>query len=1145
MNSPLRWWHRALAGGVCFVLCALTATPGAAQVTGTLRGQLIDVTTRRPVDGADVYVVGTDLRTLTNANGRFELNVRAGEVDVRVRRFGYASVTKHATVKPGEAVTVDFELGQAAIGLDVVVVTGTGAETEKRKLGNTVATIDASKLQNAPIVSISEALAAREPGVSVLPSGGLTGEGARIRIRGIATLSQANEPIVYIDGVRVDRSGGFGDYISAGGGGTPSRLDDINPDAIERIEILKGAAAATLYGTEASAGVIQVFTKTGARGAPRFDFTTEQGISTYPRGRYHPNAGFARYATLADCVARLPDTTATQKDCRGQTARFADYLTQFYGVTIQPYQVFERDFIPDLFETGYSQTYSGSVSGGTPAVTYFVNARLQRENGPFGNAQLGPANDRDRKVQGSASLVMLPTDNLRIRVNTQYVDVHHETPANNNNIFGTISTMIFGKPETASCNSAADITGRGDCRSGGDPSGPIAAGNPYGSPAFNTVRETMQELFAQNAKHFTGSVNVAYQPSPQLNVEATFGVDMTNQISTDFAPFGHNVDGVVELDPGGFKFLDNRTRREITAELKQTWTRRFGPHFESQLVAGGQGFLAHLDDEGIGGEEFPGPGLEVTSAGLFPDTYERILETVNVGAFAQEQLGYKDFAFATVGVRYDRNSAFGKTSQGVWYPKVGLSFIPSALPRWGHTGATDKISTLRVRAAIGQSGLQPGAFDKFTTFSALGSETGPGLQSDNLGNPNLKPEISTEREVGMEVGLAHDRVGLEATYFRRTTRDALYLRQFPTSGGFPNLQLDNIGEIKGGGWELSARALVFNRPGLSVNLFANAAWGWTYVTDLGGAPPLKVGGSYPRYRNFVIEGYPVGSLFGPKLLQSCSLRPGGATYRCLQPGQLPYDVTGPTVGTPDGVPDNEADLLAYFATPRTLTPLSSHDKQVGYYSGLLMVDEDGDGDFLDHYLGKSYPDWQGAFGANATFLRNFELATVLEYKFGNYTITNLTDGFRQANAGIGRNIRSAAEVEATIMNPASTAQQRLEAAKQWLSLKALTPHDGLNQNENGAFLRWRELSLTYNLPGRWSEQHLGLRQVSLRASVRNLALWTGFSGIDPELNVFGRGGAAGAAAADLNGIDQNFGDGIDAFGFALPRRFTFAVRFGF
>jgi TonB-linked SusC/RagA family outer membrane protein len=1113
MNSPLRRWNCAHPLGAALLACALAMSPGRAfaQVTGTVRGQIIDVTTRRPLDAVQVYVPGTDLGTLTNANGQFELHLQPGEVEIRARRVGYGSVGRRVTVAAGQTETVNLEIGQAAISLDAIVVTGAGTQTERRKLGNTVATIDAGTLQNAPVANFSEVLAAREAGVSVLPSGGLTGEGARIRIRGIASLSQPNEPIVYIDGVRVDRSGGFGDYIGTGGGGTPSRLDDINPDAIERVEVLKGAAAATLYGTEASAGVIQVFTKTGSQGAPRFDFITEQGVSNYPAGRYKPNAGFAR------------------------TAAQAQYLGWFYyrdSSALQPFQVFERQFIPVLFETGYHSTYSGSVSGGTAAVTYFVNGRFQREDGPFGNALLGPASDLNRRVQGSASIVMVPSSNVRIRVNTQYVDAHHETPGNNNNIFGTISTAIFGKPETASCVSDADVTGNGDCRIGGVASAAIAPGNPYGSPAFNTVRETMQEMYAQNTKHFTGSVNVGYQPVSSLNLEATFGVDMVNQISTDFAAFGHNVDGVAGFDPEGFKFLDNRTRREITAELKGTWNHRFGANIQSTLVAGGQGFIAHLDDEGIGGEIFPGPGLEVTSAGLNKSTYERILETVNAGGFAQEQIGYKEFAFFTVGARYDRNSAFGKTSEGVFYPKAGISFLPTALRGWPRSGFIQNISTLRLRAAIGRSGLQPGAFDKFTTFSPLPSQLGPGLQPDNLGNPNLKPEISTEREVGMEIGLMNDRVGLEATYYRRTTTDALYARQFAPSGGFINLQLDNIGEIRGGGWEVALKALLFNRPGLSVNLFGNTAWGWTYVTDLGGAPPLKVGGSYPRYRNFVIEGYPVNSLFGAKLVQPCSQRPGGATYACLASGQNPYDLNG------DGNFDTDADMLA------CLTPLgASNPCSLTSLTSLLpvRVDEDGDGDFLDHYLGKSYPDWQGSFGASATFLRNVEIGTLFEYKFGNYTITNLTDGFRQANAGIGRNIRSAAEVEATILNPASTPQQRLDAAKRWEKLRALTPYDGLNQNENGAFLRWRELSLTYNLPVRWAQQRFGLRDMSIRASVRNVALWTKYHGIDPELNVYGRG----AASADLTGIDQNFGDAIDAFGFALPRRFTFAVRFGF
>src|SRR2546429_520596 len=362
MTSPLRRIASALICGAAIVVCV--GVPAiAAQGTGTIRGRVTDALTGRAVDGVQVFIAGTELGTLTNADGRYQFSVRAGPLELHTRRVGYASLTRRVTVTPGEATDADFELRQAALALDAVVVTGTGAETEKRKLGNTVTTIDASTLRNAPVTNLSEQLAARDPSVSVLPSGGPPGGGAQVRIRAAASLTQASEPVVYVDGVRVNRGGGFGDpnWIGAGGGGTPSRLDDIDPEAIDHVEILKGAAAATLFGTEASAGVIQIFTKRGARGAPRWDFMTEQGVSTYPLSRYPAEAGFARWQTWQDCVAATPKDTVPCKTTRP----VADRLSAFYGQTIRPYQVFERNFVAGLFETGRHTTYSGSVSGGT------------------------------------------------------------------------------------------------------------------------------------------------------------------------------------------------------------------------------------------------------------------------------------------------------------------------------------------------------------------------------------------------------------------------------------------------------------------------------------------------------------------------------------------------------------------------------------------------------------------------------------------------------------------------------------------------------------------------------------------------------------------------------------------------------------
>src|SRR2546430_15026852 len=211
MISPLRKMRAALALSTAFALLCACERAAPAQTTGTIRGKVTDATTGRPVDGAQLYVAGTDLGTLSNADGQYQFSVRAGTVELRSRRVGYATATQQVTVTPGEVTEADFSLKQAAIGLDVVVVTGTGAETEKRKFGNTAATIVPPR--DAPVMTFSEQLAAREPGVSVLPSGRLTGEGARIRIRGSASLSQPNEPIVYVDGVRIDRAVGFGDYL--------------------------------------------------------------------------------------------------------------------------------------------------------------------------------------------------------------------------------------------------------------------------------------------------------------------------------------------------------------------------------------------------------------------------------------------------------------------------------------------------------------------------------------------------------------------------------------------------------------------------------------------------------------------------------------------------------------------------------------------------------------------------------------------------------------------------------------------------------------------------------------------------------------------------------------------------------------------
>jgi hypothetical protein len=246
---------------------------------------------------------------------------------------------------------------------------------------------------------------------------------------------------------------------------------------------------------------------------------------------------------------------------------------------------------------------------------------------------------------------------------------------------------------------------------------------------------------------------------------------------------------------------------------------------------------------------------------------------------------------------------------------------------------------------------------------------------------------------------------------------------------------------------------------------------------------------------------------------------------------VPYDFNR------DGRPDSRAEALAYFASvPR-----------LGTNAGVaalnpIQVDEtqDAGGDLLDNYLGKPFPDWSGGFGGTVTFRRNWRLNTLFEYRAGDFTVTNLTTSFMNS-LGIAQNSRRTAQVDSRLQNPATTAEQRLNDALTWANdLKALSPYDGLNQNESGDFIRWRELALTYNAPSSLAGR-LNASDVGITFSVRNLALFTKYSGVDPESNQAGRGGNTGAGAT----VNQNFAEAIDVFGMPLQRRFSIAVRLGY
>jgi TonB-dependent starch-binding outer membrane protein SusC len=270
---------------------ALGPNAAAAQNTGVITGRVTQSGAEaKPIANATVMVVGTKIGVRTNNEGRYRITgVTQGSHQLRAMHIGFESATQTVSVA-GDSTTADFSLRQVATSLEAVVTSATGETQRKRETGNAVATMAPDSVQKAAVASLSDILSSRVAGVTVFQASGTTGGGSRIRIRGNNSISLQNNPLIIVDGVRVNSNDKSSSLDI--GGQAASRLDDLNPEDIENIEILRGPAAAALYGTAAANGVIQITTKRGRAGAPRWDSHLEYGsvrnVTTFPANWANP-----------------------------------------------------------------------------------------------------------------------------------------------------------------------------------------------------------------------------------------------------------------------------------------------------------------------------------------------------------------------------------------------------------------------------------------------------------------------------------------------------------------------------------------------------------------------------------------------------------------------------------------------------------------------------------------------------------------------------------------------------------------------------------------------------------------------------------------------------------------------------------------
>lgn len=336
---------------------------------GTVTGHITDATTGLAIPSAQVSVVGTTVGGQTNDQGVYTLRgVRAGAIEVRALRVGYAEQRKSVTIAAGQSTTLDIQMKAVGVTLNPVVTTATG-DQRRVEVGNAIAQIDVAKVvSGTAVANVGDMLTARAPGVMVIP-GTQTGAGTRIRIRGTSSLSLSNNPIYIVDGTRVE--GTTGSSTLSVGGTLPARVNDLNPEEIESIEVVRGPSAATLYGTDAANGVIVITTKRGVAGKPQVTYTTEQGAhvdnNTYP-------TAYRAWRTGASSTTN--STASNTVQC---------FISQVVSKACTMDSVTSYNLYNDPEATpngiGYRQQHSLQVGGGTDALRYFLHGEWESENG--------------------------------------------------------------------------------------------------------------------------------------------------------------------------------------------------------------------------------------------------------------------------------------------------------------------------------------------------------------------------------------------------------------------------------------------------------------------------------------------------------------------------------------------------------------------------------------------------------------------------------------------------------------------------------------------------------------------------------------------------------------------------------------------
>ncbi|MBB4636767.1 SusC/RagA family TonB-linked outer membrane protein [Longimicrobium terrae] len=810
--SPTRRW----LGALLLALAGLMpARASAQQTTYTIIGTVVDAATRSPIADATVQLrtgaQGSVPRTVTDAAGRYTLRapLAAGTYTIEATQLGRSAATRQITLGASAAVQVEpLLLSSGVLQLEEVVVTGTGAPVERREVGNTVSSVSGEEIARAPAAtSIDQALQGRIAGAQISESSGQPGGGVSIRLRGTNTILGNAEPLIVIDGVIVDNNNealiGLGANATRSNTALTNRLSDIPPDDIERVEVLKGAAAAALYGSRANSGVIQIFTRRGRSGTPQIRFSTEMQASRTPGFldlNMEPLIGPADVAADASLRPRL-------------------------GQPVERYDIQDR-----IFQTGYGTSNQLSVSGGTTTGTsYYLSGNWNEEDGIVRSTGY-------RRYGGRARVSQRLSNWLEVGVNGSYLRTRTNLVPEGEQTQGILTSVVFTPTYF----------------------NPAAIDSVYGryaySPVIGTnVLDVIENWKAQNSvTRFLGNVQATATPLRNLTLTYLAGVDDGREEAAYLQPFRATsvaFTGSLQAPVRSVRRFNNDFTAALVSPLR--------PGVELNSVAG----FRYTDDRTNtirAGASSLLPGATLAN-GPVQTASQTLVQLRTMGGYIQERLSLADRLFLTAGVNMEASSAFGADQRWQAFPRVSASYVVDEQPGFSEGLLGSVFSGLRLRAAYGQTGGQPPSeYLNQVTYTNVAYGGLSGLRPPTLApSPDLKPERQREYEFGADASFLGDRLAAELTYYDKRTSDLVLSVPLATTSGFAT-QFRNVGELTNRGVEASFSSANVQRENFRWNTRLLLAHNRNRIERLNQRSDTITF----EYLNAVVEGQPLGVFLG-------------------------------------------------------------------------------------------------------------------------------------------------------------------------------------------------------------------------------------------------------------------------------------------